>query len=132
MITKPTERLIEQFLATTQQPIHAYDDASARNKELFHTHGKAILRQIAKDLSYATGSYDIRSNKAGIAVSGEVTLHTDNLYIQFSKGCGAGLEILYRTCNGRKDYSGGRNNWLSFAELRDYESTLSKFSLTRK
>ncbi len=123
-----TKRLIEDFLGTTRHPINAYNDASEKLKELFHLHGKAMLRQIAKDLGYESGNYAVCSNKGGIAGSGEITLHTDDLYIQFAQSCGQGLEILYRTCKDRKDYSGGHNHWLSFIDLRDYESTLEKFS----
>ena len=55
-------------------------------------------------------------NLGGIAVSGEVTLHHDRLYVQICQPatrCDSG--ILIRTCRGRKDYTGGRNN---FAPLR--------------
>jgi hypothetical protein len=57
---------------------------------------------------------DVRYNAGGIAVSGDATLHGDSIYVQIS---GIDLGILYRTCNGRKDYSGGRNNWYSWGML---------------
>ena len=89
-------------------------------KETFHREGKKVLRALAKSMGLEAGSYDIRSNKAGIAVSGEVTLHGENIYVQLSQPCyGSGNEILYRTCNGRKDYSGNTNNFAAVSELED-------------
>lgn len=71
---------------------------------------KTALRKVAKALSLTTEQYDLRFNPGGIAVWGEVTLHTDTVYIQASKGYDMG--VLVRTCKGRKDYTGGRNNYL--------------------
>ena len=83
-ISRKSDRLVAQFLKTTGQHIHAYNDDAAANKELFHRYGKSLLRRIARDLGYTPDSYDVRSNMAGIAVSGEITLHADDLYVQFS------------------------------------------------
>src|SRR5260370_25631240 len=45
-----------------------------------------------------------------IAVSGEITLHHDDVYIQVCQpASGAASGILIRTCQGRRDYTGGRN-----------------------
>jgi len=132
MTNKILKNLIEEFIDTTRQDIHAYDDAGHRNKELFHMRGKALLKFIAKDLDYAPGKSDIRSNKSGVAGSGEITLHSEDLYIQFSQSCGGSkMEIMYRTCKGRNDYRGGTNNWLSFIDLRDYQKVIQKFCSLR-
>ena len=49
-----------------------------------------------------------------IAVSGEITLHADRLYVQASQSAmGHDTGILFRTCRGRKDYHGGANNFAS-------------------
>lgn len=91
----------------------AYD---REQKPLFHTNGRKRLKSLAKDLAFEPGSFDLRSNPGGIAVSGEVTLHHDRLYVQICQpATGADSGILIRTCRGRKDYIGGRNN---FAPLR--------------
>lgn len=76
---------------------------------------KSALRKVAKALGLQAGQYDLRFNPGGIAVWGEVTLHTDTVYIQASNGHSLG--VLVRTCKGRKDYTGGRNNWLSTSLL---------------
>lgn len=57
----------------------------------------------------------MRSNAAGPAVSGEVTLHSDELYVQVSCNGGGG-EVMYRRCRRRRDYTGERNN---YAPMRD-------------
>jgi hypothetical protein len=49
-----------------------------------------------------------------IAVSGEVTLHADRHYVQASQSAmGFDTGILFRSCEGRRDYVGGRNNFAS-------------------
>lgn len=80
----------------------------AAQKRLFHSTARARLRRLAMELSLPTGSYDLRSNQGGIAVSGEVTLHHEQVYVQVSQGFGPG--VLIRTCRGRRDYTGGPNN----------------------
>jgi hypothetical protein len=87
----------------------AYDTVA---KRLFHSRARSQLRRLATALGLRPGSYDLRSNPAGIAVSGEITLHSDRLYVQASQSAmGNGSGILFRTCKGRKDYVGGPNNF---------------------
>ena len=51
-------------------------------------------------------------------VSGEVTLHGEEVYVQLSLGSlGRGNEIMFRRVAGRKDYCGDRNHWADIAEL---------------
>ena len=89
----------------------AYD---AEAKRLFHSRARSQLRRIATALGLEPRSYDLRSNQAGIAVSGEITLHGDHLYVQVSQSAmGYHSGILLRTCKGRKDYVGGPNNFAS-------------------
>lgn len=86
-------------------------------KEAWLKKGKALLRRLAKDIGFDKGTYDIRVNKGGIAVSGEVILHHDYLYVQLSGfGRDAGFA---RRCKGRKDYVGGVNNTLSSDRYAD-------------
>ena len=65
--------------------INAYSDAGAERKVAFHRDGRRFLRALASELWLARGSFDVRSNEGGIAVSGEVTLHSDTLYVQLSE-----------------------------------------------
>ena len=57
----------------------AYDGDA---KEAFHRTARRQLKLLAAALGLPTGGFDLRSNKGGIAVSGEVTLHADHLYVQ--------------------------------------------------
>lgn len=100
---------------------------NADNKARFHSMGRARLRQLAKEMDLPPGSYDIRSNKAGIAVSGEITLHHERVYVRVSQSCmGNHHGILIRSCKGRKDYTGGMNNFASLAMLEDMPSLAAR------
>ena len=95
----------------------AYDSVQKRS---FHITGMKRLRILAKDLAFAPKSYDIRSNCGGIAVSGEVTLHHEHLYVQISQpATRADTGILIRTCKGRKEDTGGRNHFAPLSLLDD-------------
>lgn len=100
--------------------VNAYSDSGACAKEAMHKQGKTFLRKLAAELGLEKGAYDVRSNMGGIAVSGEVTLHSDDLYVQIYESCtSAGVQMLYRTCDSRKDYCGHQNHTVtmqSFAE----------------
>ncbi|HEX3861103.1 MAG TPA: hypothetical protein VHY35_05370 [Stellaceae bacterium] len=81
-------------------------------KQLFHRQAKRQLRVLATALRLQRGDYDLCSNTAGIAVSGEVTLHGDHLYVQVSQpATGSDTGVLFRSCTGRRDYVGGRNHF---------------------
>jgi len=114
--------------------LHGYDEQNARLKRLFHRRGKQLMQRIASDLGYEANTFDVYSNPAGVAVSGEVTLHCDDLYVQFSRSCvgGGEMDILFRSCEGRKDYRGGQNHFLPFESLRDYSSFLRVLKACRR
>lgn len=99
----------------------AYSDEGDARKKSMHRDGKKLLQKIASAIGLAKGEYDIRSNMGSIAVSGEVTMHGEKVYVQMYESCvgNGGLDLLYRACNGRKDYSGGRNNTISLRTLTD-------------
>jgi hypothetical protein len=101
----------------------AYDPDAKRR---FHTQARRRLLELAAALGFTPCAYDLRSNAGGIAVSGEITLHSDRLYVQVSQpATGSDTGILFRSCEGRRDYTGGRNNFASLdllhrpAELAD-------------
>ena len=86
----------------------------------FHRLARRQLSLLAKALDLPPGSFDLRSNIAGIAVSGEITLHAERIYVQASQPFGAfDSGILIRTCNSRKDYVGGPNNFASLDLLHE-------------
>ncbi len=87
----------------------SYDAAA---KRAFHTRGRSQLRRLATALDLRPGDYHLRSNQGGIAVSGEITLHADRLYVQVCQpATGHDTGVMFRTCKGRTDYTGGRNNF---------------------
>ena len=55
----------------------AYDEPA---KRLFHSEGRTAMRRLAEALDLEDGSFDICSNKAGAAVSGEITLHGEKRF----------------------------------------------------
>lgn len=95
----------------------AYD---AAQKRAFHAAARSRLRKLAGELEFPKGSFDLRSNLGGIAVSGEITLHHEGVYIQVSQpATGADGGILIRRCQGRRDYTGGRNHLAPLRLLDD-------------
>lgn len=95
-------------------------------KEEFLKRGRRQLRRVARAMGLVTGQYEVRVNRGGIAVSGEVTLHSDHVYCQLLQLCvHVGSSLLYRTCEGRKDYCGGYNNFLPGNMLNDADKIAS-------
>ena len=84
-------------------------------KALFHAEGRRAMQRLAAALDLEKNSFDIRSNKAGPAVSGEITLHGDEVYVQLSLGFGQ--EVMFRKVRGRRDFTGGANHWASVHDL---------------
>jgi len=92
-------------------------------KSRFHKQGARVLHQLASHLGYGVGDYDLRHNQGGIAVSGEIILHSNTLYIQLSQlALGLDQSFMWRTCRGRRDYTGGHNNWMPWERLADLPS----------
>jgi hypothetical protein len=96
----------------------AYNDAA---KKAFHRQAAKRLRELAAALGLAPNAFEVRSNKGGIAVSGEVTLHGEWLYVQASQPYASADGLLLRSCRGRRDYTGGRNRFLRLEMLDDPE-----------
>lgn len=93
-------------------------EAHDPGKDAFHRKYRKVLNHFAKRLGLQMGTYEVRSCKGGPAVLGEVILHSDTLYMQVHRGfTGEGIQVLYRSCKGRKDYSGGQNRYMPVAAL---------------
>ena len=102
----------------------AYD---GEQKKAFHRQARIALRALAKELRFPESLFDLRSNQGGIAVSGEITLHHDRVYIQVCQpATGADSGILIRTCEGRRDYESGRNH-LAPLSLLDHPAELAGY-----
>lgn len=98
----------------------------------YHRTAKSALNKLAKEFGLVKGEFKVSSNMAGDACAGEVTLHTEKLYLMIcEKHSSNGLQILYRTCNGQKDYSGGTNQYADLSSLNDeaFKEKLLKIQL---
>lgn len=95
-------------------------------KDEFHFLAKKYAKDLAVALKLPQGSFDIRSNKAGIAVSGEVTLHGEWVYVQFGHCCVMPHQFMWRLCKGRKDYTGLQNQWAKWDEISDIHQLAKK------
>jgi hypothetical protein len=110
------------------EDIHSYDDAANDRKTTFHRDGRTFLKHLARALGLPAGSFDLRNNRAGVAVSGEVTLHSDTLYVQlFESGFSRGVTALYRRCQGRRDFCGEMNHFASMQTLAADPHALAAF-----
>jgi hypothetical protein len=122
------EREIESVVSavTGGQMISGYGGGPSKSR--FHQEAMVIAKVIAKKLGLSPKDFNIRSNKAGPAVCGEVVLHTINVYVQFSQFyCGPDQPgILYRMCNGLRDYSGGMNQYWKWDKLKDLDAFVSR------
>ena len=106
-------------------------------KKTFLHVGRVFLRALAKDLGLRDAV--VRSNAAGIAVSGECTLYgmweESGIYICLSQfAAGSENVLLYRTIRNLKDSRGGYNNWICLGEWEgmSYEQLLERLSALRK
>ena len=88
-----------------------------------------VLRQIVLKLGLPKGSFEICFNTGGIAVSGDPILHSEHLYIDMSLSClGPQQGFMFRSCKGRKDYTGGQNHWMKWEELLDLDRAVARIS----
>lgn len=116
MVTKHVDSIMmtqREVIKMLQLKPH-YDSV---HKAEFKRLSRKLLREVAKQLDLTKETYDIRWNEGGIAVSGDATLHHDKFYVMFNLDlCDW---VLVRTCNGRKDYTGGPNMSYPFERLAD-------------
>lgn len=101
------------FAATAQFSYHG------ANKEIFLRETQRLARHLANELELAEGSFDVRVNRAGIACSGDVTLHSQHLYVSLGAETdfGQGRVFMFRGCRSRRDYVGLGNQWARWVEL---------------
>lgn len=100
-------------------------DADA--KATFHAEGRKAIKRLAAALGLARGSHQVRSCQGGIAVAGEIILHSDHIYVQLSIGLmGLGHDVMFRRVEGRNDYTGGPNHWASIDELLDPDTLATR------
>jgi hypothetical protein len=107
--------------------ICGYTYGDTNQKQTFHRSATIWLNKLAKELGLS--KFDVRSNQGGPAVSGQVTLHGNKVYVQVSEWCAgkAGLSILYRECDGMRDYYGKDNHVVRMETLAAEEGRAQRF-----
>ena len=77
--------------------------------------GREILKQLGQ-------GGQVRVNRAGPAVRGDVIVHAERVYVNLVVACPeqtgwlVDQRFMFRSCSGLQDYIGGRNRW---ADARD-------------
>jgi hypothetical protein len=88
---------------------------TAADKQRAYRRAAKALRALAADLGFSSDTYQVRPCYGGPGVSGEAIFHGETLYISLPLFPQPGVVQVYRgyfrSCNGRKDYTGGRNFW---------------------
>jgi hypothetical protein len=104
-----------------------FQNCPLEKKDEFHKAGRAVLRKLAKEMKLTKGSFEIRSNLGGWGILGEVTLHHESFYLQISNSPHG---VMYRTCKGRKDFTGGPNLWFPVYRLDDLQDVAFNLKFT--
>lgn len=99
-----------------EQPIHG-----EKLKKEFRRLATKVMKELVAAIGLEKGTYDIKYNAGGIAVSGEVWLFAEKFFVEFSQ-TSLGSMFMYRTCEKRGD-SGSlpkhRNQWMHYRVLED-------------
>jgi hypothetical protein len=120
---------LKEFVRTAKTVDLSYNHDA---KERWHRLARNVAKALAAKLGLSKGEYSIRYNRGGIAVSGETMLHADWLYLDLSVSCmGPRMGVMYRSCKGQKDYTGGVNQWMQFDELLDLDKAAAKLAECR-
>jgi len=114
---KPSFNVV-RYISIATTPV-AYNESAKR--EFLRT-GEQMAILLASKMGLNEDQYDVRVNKGGPAVSGDVVLHTDAHYVRLSQSPGI-LEsgFLVRSCKGRGDFVGGRNHFVKWEDLRNLD-----------
>ena len=78
-----------------------------------------VLRRVAVDMALRPRDFTIREHRQRRRDVDVFALHTDSLLIEIQHPAGAegGVLMSYRTCRGRTDLTGGRDNAVSVDSL---------------
>lgn len=100
-------------------PIDGYQENGSR-KRRFQRRGLAFLREVARYLPPSHGPVDVRWNPGGPAVSGDLILHSDRVYLCIDPTMLYGRnQVGYcRPVTSRKDYTGGPNHPLRLETIQ--------------
>ncbi|WP_454754721.1 hypothetical protein [Cupriavidus necator] len=90
-----------------------------------------MLRRVAGDMALRPRDYTIREHRQRRRDVKVFALQTDSLLVEIQQAPGVdGTRMSYRTCRGRADLTGGRDNAVNMQSLgtdRGYADLLSNF-----
>ena len=135
---KKNMRTIFQLISMELGYIYGENECGPNGAEKeFLSKSAAFLRTLGKDLDLK--EMQVRTNPAGIAVSGDVTLHGmwndgSGIYFQINQPARPFNSFLYRSVKHMKDYTGGPNQWLPCDMFAGsgYEELIETLSALRK
>lgn len=110
---------------------------SSDAKADFHYYLPLFFRRVAKQMELKRGEFEIRKNAGGSAVSGEVYLELDGLYLwaHESWSRAGGIDITYRTTprKGASSSEHGHNNTIALpTKEADVAGLVAEFNRVRK
>lgn len=121
---------LAEFLSD-RLPINGYTDETAERKKKFEATGKKAMKELASLLGMV--DFDIGFNRAGMACSGDLRLmgfdrDGRGVYFLMNKDFTSAFGVLYRTIKHMKDFTGGRNHYFPFEELKTPELIRKRIS----
>lgn len=119
-----------ESLMTKWQETDPFSYEGSRIKAAFHREGKNFLKEVAKAMGLPANSYEIKNDKGGVAVLGDVYITGDTIWVEVCDALWTqGMAGIWRDCKGRGRYGG--NNWFRKSELAS-PATLAAFIRERK
>ena len=112
-----TKREVDKFIEICRVPFDGYTDNGKTKKEYARL-GRKVARRLAEAIDQSGAN--VRWNKAGPAVAGDVTMHGNRIAVYFTGGpmfTGEHAQFLYRRVEGKHDHTGGGNRWLPYTSL---------------
>ncbi|MFS8981466.1 hypothetical protein PO002_45220 [Cupriavidus necator] len=92
-----------------------------------------VLRRFAGDMALSPRDYTIREHRQRRRDVDVFALHTSSLLVEIQHGPGqeGGVRMSYRTCRGRNDMTGGRDNAVSVESLASDQGYASLLATLR-
>ncbi len=128
------EKLLNELASLLNTKELSYNDEA---KQKYARIGRAAFRALAGTMPFV--EVDVRFNAGGIAVSGDLTLHGmfadgTGIYMNLNQHSwdGSKVSCYCRSVKSMKDYTGGRNNWVSGPELQNVKKLIQTLIATAK
>ncbi|GLC98118.1 hypothetical protein Tamer19_75270 [Cupriavidus sp. TA19] len=91
-----------------------------------------VMRRLACDLSLRQRDFTLRERRRRRDATDLFALHTDTLYVQITHAPQqSGARLSFRTCRGRDDHTGGRDNAVCLQSIGSPEGYASLVATLR-